>query len=403
MRAAMRRGSLARRWRALLLATALIALGRLPAFAHGETLLVGTATAGGTNLTATFTPPLVAAVTASFSAGGLTLSTGQFPSFEWATTTTTPPPYPLPTGTQVRMQIVAIEAGASVKIAAATIDAPGESALVGNVTPGEHVHPEWQLTLPTGVVASRVVQFVFTAAGFVTSPVYAVTVTNAADTPTPSATVTATASPTEAVAVPTATDTPTPTDTATPSPTTTPAATAFACAATPVPGPCRGAAHAGLLIADGATPARRRLMANWTRADAADTAALGDPTSDTSYALCVYDHHAGVATLTWSAVVPPGGQCGPRPCWQRSRSGRLRYRDRDLARDGVASIGLRPGSAGRSAVSVKVIPPVLPPLPLAQDPAVLVQLRNSLGACWEASFAAPAQASDSGRFTDSID
>lgn len=393
-------GGVARHASALLWVAACLALPPLPVWAHGETLLVGASASGGTTLAASFTPPLVASVTASFSAGGLTLSTGQFPSFEWPTATSPAPPYPLPTGTQVRMQLVAIDAGASVKIGATTLDAPGESAALGGTVPGEHVHPEWQLTLPTGTLASRAVQFVFTATGYTGSPVYSVTITNAeADTPTPTESATqppATPTPTAPVA-----DTPSPTSS--PPPSATPTAAVFACPATPAAGPCHGAAHAGLVIADSGTPARRRLMATWTRADGTDVAALGDPLADTAYALCVYDHSAGIPQLIWSALVPANGQCGARPCWQRARSGRLRYRDRDRARDGVAVVSLRPGASGRGALGVKAIPPILPSLPLGQDPAVVVQLRNALGSCWESSFGPPAKQNDGGHFTDTTD
>jgi hypothetical protein len=43
---------------------------------------------------------------------------------------------------------------------------------------------------------------------------------------------------------------------------------------------------------------------------------------------------------------------------------------------------------------------VPPPLPLAQDPAVTVQLRSSDGACFGAAYDAPARASDALQFRD---
>jgi hypothetical protein len=40
---------------------------------------------------------------------------------------------------------------------------------------------------------------------------------------------------------------------------------------------------------------------------------------------------------------------------------------------------------------------------LHQDPAVTVQLVNSLGECWEATYSAPAQRNEDGRFQDKSD
>jgi hypothetical protein len=42
-------------------------------------------------------------------------------------------------------------------------------------------------------------------------------------------------------------------------------------------------------------------------------------------------------------------------------------------------------------------------MPLAQSPAVTVQLRNSEGVCWSQSYSAPASRSDAERFKDAAD
>jgi hypothetical protein len=41
------------------------------------------------------------------------------------------------------------------------------------------------------------------------------------------------------------------------------------------------------------------LLASWTRADAADVAALGDPLGDPAYAVCVFDERVGIPNLMW--------------------------------------------------------------------------------------------------------
>jgi hypothetical protein len=46
---------------------------------------------------------------------------------------------------------------------------------------------------------------------------------------------------------------------------------------------------------------------------------------------------------------------------------------------------------------------VVPALPMAQSPAVVVQLTSSTGVCWGASYAAPAARNDAAQFKDKVD
>jgi hypothetical protein len=101
--------------------------------------------------------------------------------------------------------------------------------------------------------------------------------------------------------------------------------------------------------------------------------------------LCVYD--ASSRRLTARALA--GGDCAGRPCWGfGARS--FKYADRDLTPDGLKTMSLTPGAAGRARITVqgKGDDLLVPSLPLALP--VRVQLRQSTSSiCWEATYGAP--------------
>lgn len=78
--------------------------------------------------------------------------------------------FPLEEGTEVSIEITAIDAGASLFIGDATLDAVGESAVIGTALEGLHVHGEWRLVLPGGEepLAEYTVEFMLTT----TAPLY---------------------------------------------------------------------------------------------------------------------------------------------------------------------------------------------------------------------------------------
>src|SRR6185369_13614178 len=97
--------------------------------------------------------------------------------------------------------------------------------------------------------------------------------------------------------------------------------------------------------------------------------------------------------LALAATVPAGGTCGRASCWRPTGSG-FRYTNALARPDGVRQIVLKEGLAdGKAKIAVrgKGGDLRLPQLPLAQDPRVTVQLRNSAGACWEARYESPAR------------
>jgi hypothetical protein len=257
---------------------------------------------------------------------------------------------------------------------------------------------------PTPTPTATVTPTTTPTATLTATPTATATVTATATptvTPTPSATATATATTTATPTVtPTITPTVTPTPTVTATATVTATPTAGPCGFTPLPG-CHTSLLAGkakLQIKNSDPATKSKLLWKWTKGDV-DLAALGDPINSTGYALCVWDENGGVPRLTASMRIPAGGTCGsknPKPCWKARGTG-FQYKDSDRGVDGIGTIRLKPGPAGKASVLVKGKGAALPiPTPVgtqllfAQDTRVTVQLVNTTGACWEAVFTTPA-------------
>jgi hypothetical protein len=152
---------------------------------------------------------------------------------------------------------------------------------------------------------------------------------------------------------------------------------------------CMGGAapeRAVLSMRDHATNAARdRLRFRSRRGEAVEVADFGDPTVDTDYQLCVYRVGPGGTELIADPLAPAGEG------WKAKRNG-FRYKQRaDANADGLRKIRLRAGPDGKSRIAVKGKGELLalPALPIAEDDALMVQLHNGAGACWEASFDAP--------------
>jgi cysteine-rich repeat protein len=170
-----------------------------------------------------------------------------------------------------------------------------------------------------------------------------------------------------------------------------------ACVGAEAPAPSCLAAPKGSLQVDAA---RGRLSWKWQAGAETSVAALGDPrVGGTTYALCLYGFTGGTAALAGEAVLPAGDES-----WDAKSDG-FKYRSRSGAPGGVRSLKIRAGEDGRAALTLKsggetYVPPSMP---LAQDPAVTVQLRNDTGACWSQTYSAPASRVDGERFKDEAD
>jgi hypothetical protein len=135
-----------------------------------------------------------------------------------------------------------------------------------------------------------------------------------------------------------------------------------------------------------ANAARKRLRFISRRGDSCDPSDFGDPRVDTDYQLCVWSIGPGGTALVADPLAPAGEG------WSTARDGYRFKRPVGANPDGLRRIRLRAGEEGKSRVRVQGKGPglELPALPLAEDEALVVQLHNGIGRCWEASFdAAP--------------
>jgi hypothetical protein len=245
----------------------------------------------------------------------------------------------------------------------------------------------------------------------------------ATDTPTPiptstaTVTATATATPTvtstrtvtstwtaSATATPTVTASRTATRTETPTPSATPTATPL-CAATPRAG-CGAPAPGGSIFQLRDSTSDTALW-KW-KGGTATLTQFGRPEASAEYALCIYDNDGGAVTLAQALHIPPGGTCAGVPCWRPNARG-FKYKGHGANSDGIDTVILKEG-VGRAKLLVKAkgaafsAPPAADAAHLlAQSPAVRVQLVNSAGSCWEATYSAPARRADQYTFKDQSD
>ncbi len=110
--------------------------------------------------------------------------------------------------------------------------------------------------------------------------------------------------------------------------------------------------------------------------------------SRSTFILCLYD--AGALQSSWKA--PAAGACAGKPCWGSSSIG-FKYKDKELTPDGLSSVSLRSGPAGKAKISVGGKGANLRlPAALALTARVKVQLqRSGSSACWEETFSNPSR------------
>ncbi|TFH23260.1 MAG: hypothetical protein E4H03_06600, partial [Myxococcales bacterium] len=155
---------------------------------------------------------------------------------------------------------------------------------------------------------------------------------------------------------------------------------------------CYEAGRAAFKIKTGSTDAKSRLSWKWQRGAAHTQAAYGAPLDTTRYLLCVYDRSAGTPELVADLELTAGAAA-----WENRDPKGWSYKDKGGLHDGISKVQLKPGVAGKSKAQIKAAGVRLPmPVPFSassyfeQDPEVIVELRNSDGACWTTTFS-PAQ------------
>jgi hypothetical protein len=178
------------------------------------------------------------------------------------------------------------------------------------------------------------------------------------------------------------------------------------CATGPVPG-CRKPirSQVGKLSLRDRTPdSGDRMLWKWTYGAATSKADFGNPLGSTNYQLCVYD---GNDHTIARAGAPPDGDCGGRPCW-RETSTQFTYRSRDRLPGGrrrasTVRLRLKEGPDGKARIVAQGHGPTIDLAPLPATQPVLVQIKNSNGKCWEATYSAPARRNTPGQFSDKND
>jgi len=178
------------------------------------------------------------------------------------------------------------------------------------------------------------------------------------------------------------------------------------CATGPIQG-CRKPIRsqvAKLSLRDTTPDSGDRMLWKWVFGAATSKADFGDPLTSTSYELCVFDC-AGHTIAR--AGAPPGQDCGGRPCW-KGTSTQFTYRSRDHLpgggrRPSRVTLRLREGPDGKARIVAQGTGPTIDLSPLPATQPVIVQIKNSEGKCWEATYSAPARKNTAGQFYDKND
>jgi glucose/arabinose dehydrogenase len=132
--------------------------------------------------------------------------------------------------------------------------------------------------------------------------------------------------------------------------------------------------------------ARDRLRWRWLHGEATALEELGNPQTEHSYALCVYD----AGGLRSQGGVGAGGTCDGNPCWTVT-SGGFRYDDQTAMAGGLSRIRLRAAGDGAAKVVVKGrgVELDVPDLMALASPLTVQLHRGSADACWTAQYSFP--------------
>jgi hypothetical protein len=138
--------------------------------------------------------------------------------------------------------------------------------------------------------------------------------------------------------------------------------------------------RSSLLINDSGNN-RDKLVWKWARGQSSTLTDFGNPTTSSTFALCLYDEGGATPKLLAEKVIPTGGG------WEQVTSG-FQYLDRDAVANGFSKIFLKTGSDDDAKIIVHGKGPNLDVAALGVDQlsSVRVQLVNE-NACWEARFA----------------
>jgi len=154
---------------------------------------------------------------------------------------------------------------------------------------------------------------------------------------------------------------------------------------------------AKLIVQDKTPDTADLLVWKWIKGAETLVGDFGDPLTDESYALCLYDQ-AGNQLL--QAVAPGGETCGTADCWKSLGASGFRYVDKEREPDGLLKLLLKAGESGKAKLLAKGKGENLPRVPTPPLSLPLkVQIVSSSGQCWEAEyFAAGVIKNEAGQF-----
>jgi hypothetical protein len=162
---------------------------------------------------------------------------------------------------------------------------------------------------------------------------------------------------------------------------------------------CLEAPASKLQIGDSDKAGKDKLSWQWGKGATFAQAAIGTPTTTTSYMLCIYDSTTDIPVLRAAYNVGPSSTL-----WQESDPKGAKFKDKE-GTSGIIQLQLKTGDAGKTKVKIQgkgmglVLPGPAGTAYFAQDTTVMVQLINSTGACWTSSFAAAdTTTNDAGKF-----
>ncbi len=143
-----------------------------------------------------------------------------------------------------------------------------------------------------------------------------------------------------------------------------------------------------LQLSNKAPDSKDQLKWKWTKGNRTTFAEFGDPTTATSYQLCIYDPSG----LRFEVTHPAGGLCAGKPCWKQSGVKGYAYKDKELTPDGGLSLKLKEGVIAKAQIQLQARGAALgmpADLTTITQP-ITVQLQNADGLCWEAVYSRPA-------------
>lgn len=149
------------------------------------------------------------------------------------------------------------------------------------------------------------------------------------------------------------------------------------CSASPRVG-CRATGKTSLLVSDKADDAKDKIVWKMSKGSPTTQAEFANPTTDTAYALCLYENGA----FSTAAFVPPSATL-----WTAISTHGFKYKDKTGASDGIQVVVLKGSDENKTKLLFKGKGVALPdPTPPLTQPVTVQIVNSDTGLCWEAVY-----------------